>query len=150
MKANKPILNYQGTKIYESFKNGASLRYWYALVPNCDAERPVSPDARLALPVGYAPKPIFEAKRSLAPSDIFDVRRLPARYTAGLTVENGELHRPLRFDLMRAEREAHLEAMRRAIDDGYDFRMVEVPKKIGRIRHWLGAIARKTLIQRVR
>jgi hypothetical protein len=80
---------------------------------------------------------MFEAKRSPAPSDAFDVRKLPAKYTAGL-------------DLIRGKREAHFEAMRRAIDDGYDFRIEDVPKKTGRIRHLLAAIARTTLFRRVR
>lgn len=87
---------------------------------------------------------MFEIRRH-KPSDVFDVRKLPAIYTADLLIENKQLHSPLRFDLIRAERDAHLEAMRRAIDDGYDFRIGENSKKTGRIRHWLAAFINRKI-----
>jgi hypothetical protein len=94
---NPPVLDYQSVTIYRSYKGDIPLSYWYALSPNHQAERD---------------------------GQDFDVRRLPAKYTSGLIIENndpsigGWASTLARLD---AEQTAHLEALRRAIDDGFDF-----------------------------
>ncbi len=100
VKKSRPVLSYKGVNVYHSFKGGQPLTYWYAMVPNHRAEGGKDGGA-------------------------FDVRALPKKYTSGLLVENKRkgtlVGNEFRFDFEahRAEREAHMEAMRRAIDDGF-------------------------------
>jgi hypothetical protein len=97
---SKPVLSYKGVNVYHSFKDGQVLTYWYAMVPNYRAEGGTE-------------------------GGEFDVRELPEKYTAGLLIENKRkgamVGNEFRFDweAHRAEQEAHMEAMRRAIDDGF-------------------------------
>ncbi len=60
MRNNKPALDYQGVKIYHSYKGARALTYWFALAPNHQAETD-------------------EAD--------FDVRQLPRKYRMGLSLE---------------------------------------------------------------
>jgi hypothetical protein len=96
---NKPILSYNGVDIYENFKGDRPLNYSYALVANHQAE--------------------LEKQG-------FDVRTLPEKYKTGLIIENQQKYTgETDFDSIKAIREAehsaHMDAIRRAIDDNYDF-----------------------------
>jgi hypothetical protein len=95
------ILRHKGVKIYRQSKGGQSSRFWYALVPNQGEDS----------------------------DKVFDVRRLPRTYRSGLMVEDSETYdvtlglseQQRLFAALDAEQEAHMIAIRRAIDDGYDF-----------------------------
>jgi hypothetical protein len=97
-----PVVQHKGVRIYEAFKGEKSLTWCYALVPNCQ--------------VGGSDK-------------VFDIRRLPMTYRSGLVVaERGIYDLTLGFSEQQrffaardAQRQAHVIAIRRAIDDDYDF-----------------------------
>lgn len=93
----KPFLHYKDVRVFYVRKGARALSYIYALEPNLDAETTDQP--------------------------FFDVRKLPSRYTESLTIE--DISTPLNdadfVAKIENEREAHREAMRRAIDGGHDF-----------------------------
>jgi hypothetical protein len=105
MKKQKPFVSHQGVTIYETFKGRDVLTYWYSLEPsqNEDSEQK------------------------------FDVRRLPEAYRSGLLIERSKKYGYGAFDTsshegyarfvetLEEERRAHKTALRRAVDDGYDF-----------------------------
>jgi hypothetical protein len=93
---NKPVLTYKGVDIYYSYKGSRPLFYSYALTANHQAE---------------------------LDSQFFDVRALPEKYKTGLTIEDqsSELDLESIGAKLKAEHGAHKEAIRRAIDDNYDF-----------------------------
>jgi hypothetical protein len=82
-------------EVYHSWKGARALTYWYALVPDHQAE---------------------------GGGRDFDIRALPAKYTRELLIESkagaagAESFGKTYDDLL----EAHKTAMRHAIDDGYD------------------------------
>jgi hypothetical protein len=100
-KGRDPLVHHKGVKIYEALKGEKVLRSWYALLPNQDEDS----DKK------------------------FDVRRLPRKYRSGLLIEDrgtydfelGLSEQQRFFAALDAEREAHVIAIERAIDDGYDF-----------------------------
>jgi hypothetical protein len=110
------FLDYRETKIYHSWKGDRPLNYWYALVPNHEAEQ-------------------------FQPQD-FDIRKLPPKYTSGLAIDTVELRlatarpgenmRSRSIEEIRRDiddmLEAHKEALRRAIDDHYVFVERQEPK----------------------
>lgn len=97
-----PLVQYKGVKIYQAFKGQRSLDCCYALVPNCQAE---------------------------GSDKVFDIRRLPMTYRSGLVIEDRGTYdvtlgrsEQQRFVASRdAQRQAHAIAIKRAIDDDYDF-----------------------------
>lgn len=93
----KPFLNYKDVRVFHVRKGARALSYIYALDANVDAETSDLP--------------------------FFDVRELPTRYTKNLTVE--DISVPDDDDdfiaKLENERDAHREALRRAIDGGHDF-----------------------------
>ena len=97
-----PLVQHKGVKIYEAFKGERSLNCCYALVPNCQAE---------------------------GSDKVFDIRRLPMTYRSGLVIEDrgtydvtlGYSEQQRLFAARDAQRQAHVIAIRRAIDDDYDF-----------------------------
>lgn len=110
------FLYHNETKIYHSWKDDRPLNYWYALVPNHEAEQ-------------FGPQG-------------FDIRKLPPKYTSGLAIDTMELRlataRPgekmrsrsieeIRRDIEEMH-EAHKETLRRAIDDHYVFVEQQEPK----------------------
>ena len=114
MRNNKPILTHKDVSIYEFLKHREPLRYWYALLPN-QGEGSGSFADRSVLPKGYVPA--FEMSAALHSAwngRTFDVRKLPKKYTLGLAIEDGSTYGRI------LEREAHIEAIRRAIDDGFN------------------------------
>ena len=114
MKNNKPILTHKDVSIYEVFKDREALRYWYALLPNQREGSGNFPDWSI-LPKGYTPAfGMGEFTRTRWNGRTFDVRVLPKKYTVGLLVEDRSTNGGI------SEREAHMEAIRRAIDDGFD------------------------------
>jgi hypothetical protein len=126
VKNNKPILTHKDVSIYEVFKHREALRYWYALLPNQGEGRGNFPDWSI-LPKGYTPAfGMRELTRTTWNGRIFDVRVLPKKYTVGLLVEDRSTHGRI------VEREAHMEAIRRAIDDGFDLATGKGKKKSGR------------------
>jgi hypothetical protein len=104
MKPTKPFIDYKGVKIFHSYKGSVALTFWYALEPRHQAER----DGR-----------------------DFDVRRLPQKYRAGLTIES--LNGNPTADFF-AEQAACKETIRRAIDDNYDFKAATKGKYMPRWR----------------
>ncbi len=90
-------MDYKGVQFFHASKGARALAYLYALGSG------VSPESN--------EKPYF------------DIRQIPARYTENLTLEDTTA--PSDDEDFRTkyenEQEAHREAMRRAIDDGYDF-----------------------------
>jgi len=101
-KRRGPLLQHKGVTIYEAFKGQRSLEWCYALAPNCQAE---------------------------GRDKVFDIRRLPMQYRSGLVIEDrgtyditlGLSEQQRFFAALDAQRRAHLTAIRRAIDDDYDF-----------------------------
>jgi len=97
-----PLVQHKGVRIYEAFKGEKSLNWCYALVPNCQGE---------------------------GSDKVFDIRRLPLTYRSGLVIaERGTYDLTLGFSEQQrffaardAQRQAHVIAIRRAIDDDYDF-----------------------------
>jgi len=96
------VVRRNGVKIYNAFKGRQSLQFWYALEPNCQAE---------------------------GSEMVFDIRCLPRKYRSGLVIADqgryditlGLSEQQRLFAALDAEREAHLVAIERAVDDGYDF-----------------------------
>ena len=101
-KRRGPLVQHKRVRIYEAFKGERSLNWCYALVPNCQAE---------------------------GSDKVFDIRRLPMKYRSGLVIEDrgtyditlGFSEQQRFFAALDAQRQAHLIAIRRAIDDDYDF-----------------------------
>jgi hypothetical protein len=101
-KRRGPLVQHKGVRIYEAFKKERSLDWCYALAPNCQAE---------------------------GSDKVFDIRRLPMKYRSGLVIEDrgtyditlGFSEQQRFFAALDAQRRAHLIAIRRAIDDDYDF-----------------------------
>ena len=97
-----PLLQRKEVKIYEAFKGARSSNWCYALVPNCQAD---------------------------SSDEVFDIRRLPMTYRSGLVIEDGGTYditlgrseQQRFFAALDAQRRAHMIAIKRAIDDDYDF-----------------------------
>jgi hypothetical protein len=101
-KRRGPVLQHKGVTIYEAFKGEKSLDCCYALAPNCQAE---------------------------GSDRVFDIRRLPMTYRSGLMIEDGGTYditlgrseQQRFFAALDAQRQAHVIAIKRAIEDDYDF-----------------------------
>jgi hypothetical protein len=101
-KRRGPLVQHKGVKIYEAFKGERSLDWCYALAPNCQAE---------------------------GSDKVFDIRCLPRKYRSGLLISHsgtyditlGFSEQQRLFDALDAQRQAHTIAIKRAIDDDYDF-----------------------------
>lgn len=101
-KRRGPLVQQKGVKIYEAFKGERSLDWCYALVPNCQAE---------------------------GSDKVFDIRCLPRKYRSALVIEHrgtyditlGFSEQQRFFAALDAQRQAHVIAIKRAIDDDYDF-----------------------------
>lgn len=119
MNKRKLVLSHKGVKIYHSWKGAQALTFWYALVPNHNAE---------------------------GDGQDFDVRCLPLAYRQGLDIEITEMPADAGASLRKYDRmlEAHKAAMRRAIDDGHDFLIARRPLHVRlwqRLRKGLGPAA---------
>ncbi len=92
----KPILDYKGVRVFHVWKGSRALSYLYALEPGVDAETSEKP--------------------------FFDIRELPSRYMDDVVVEQTDS--PVDDEDFKVwhqkELEAHCEAIRRAIDGGYN------------------------------
>ncbi len=104
---SKIVLNYKGVKVFHAWKGAQALSFWYALKPNVDAE--------------------------VDDKFTFDVRELPSRFTSGLILE--ETKRSSSYEDMKQnynnQIEVHKEAIKRAIDENYNF---EKPLSAGVIK----------------
>lgn len=102
MNKRKLVVACKGVKIYHSWKGPQALTFWYALVPNHNAE---------------------------GGGQDFDVRCLPEAYRHGLDIEITDTVADAKAALRKYERmqEAHKIAIRRAIDDGHDFLIARRP-----------------------
>lgn len=93
-----PFLDYKNVKIFHVWKGAQPLSYRYTFEPNVDGETGQRPD--------------------------FDVRQLPAKYLGTLAIEKQYDRSDSATDYanrLATEREAHKEAIKRAIDDNYQF-----------------------------
>ncbi|MBG0811628.1 hypothetical protein IY145_19950 [Methylosinus sp. H3A] len=103
--SKKPILKYKGVEIFDSLWDGIPSRYIYSLLPYPTAN---------------------------GDNFDFDIRRIPSKYRSGLSIEikdrvvvpddDGMITENNPFiKALDEEKQAHLHAIRRAIDNDYDF-----------------------------